>query len=168
MKPTSSSIALLACGGTLDKDYNPLTGELVFSQSCLAEMLQQANHQLNIRLETLMLKDSLEMTEQDRETLYQACLTSTESAIIVTHGTDTMTDSAEYLLARTEHLKTKTIVLTGAMRPFKLSQSDAMFNLGSACLAVQLAQPGIYITMNGQLFTAGQVKKNRQLGIFSD
>jgi L-asparaginase len=163
MKP---SITLLACGGTIDKDYNPLTGELVFQYSHLPEMLSQSNHQLVIQLQTLMLKDSLEMDEQDREQLYQACLACESQLIVITHGTDTLTDSAEYLNARFEHLNNKTLVLTGAMRPFKLGNSDALFNLGTACMAVQLCEPGAYICMNGQLFSAGKVTKNRALGIF--
>lgn len=166
MKPTP--IALLACGGTLDKDYHPLTGELVFDQSFLPTMLKQANHQLTLRLQTVMLKDSLDMTDQDRDHLYQACLVAQETAIIITHGTDTMTDTAEYLASHYTELNGKTLILTGAMRPFRLGESDSLFNLGCATMAVQLTQPGVYIAMNGQLFTAGQVKKNRQLGVFSD
>lgn len=162
------AIALLACGGTIDKDYNVLNGELDFAQSYLPELLKQARHQLNLRLETLMLKDSLDMTQADRECILNACLNAPENLIVITHGTDTLTQTAEYL---EQHLTDqispqKTIVLTGAMRPFRLAESDASFNLGSALMAVQATRPGVYIVMNGRLFEANQVKKNRQLGVF--
>jgi L-asparaginase len=164
MKP---SLTLLACGGTIDKDYNPITGELVFQDSYLPEMLIQSNHQLDIQLKTIMLKDSLEMDTQDREQLYQACLACENQLIVITHGTDTLTDSAEYINARSDKLNAKTLVFTGAMRPYKLGSSDALFNLGAALMAAQISQQGVYICMNGQLFSAGQVTKNRQLGIFT-
>lgn len=162
------AIALLACGGTIDKDYNALNGELDFAQSYLTELLKQARHQLNLRLETLMLKDSLDMTQADRECILNACLNASENLIVITHGTDTLTQTAEYL---DQHLTDqispqKTIVLTGAMRPFRLAESDASFNLGAALMAVQITRPGVYVCMNGQLFKAHQVKKNRELGVF--
>ncbi|HEY9017970.1 asparaginase domain-containing protein [Thiomicrospira sp.] len=161
---SSADIALLACGGTLDKDYNALNGELDFSQSYLPELLKQARHQLNLRLETLMLKDSLDMTKADREHVLEACLNAPEQQIVITHGTDTLTQTAEYLA---DHInQQKTIVLTGAMRPFRLGESDAGFNLGAALMAVQTTRPGVYIVMNGRLFEAHQVQKNRQLGVF--
>lgn len=160
MKP----IALLACGGTLDKDYNALNGELDFSQSHLPELLKQARQQLNLRLETLMLKDSLDMTQADREQVLKACLKAPENQIVITHGTDTLTQTAEFLADQID--TKKTIVLTGAMRPFRLGESDASFNLGAALMAVQTTRPGVYIVMNGRLFEAHQVQKNRQLGVF--
>ena len=159
-------IALLACGGTLDKDYDALSGELTFSQSHLPTLLQQANHQLDLRLEVVMLKDSLEMDDTDREALYQACFNSPEKAVVITHGTDTLTDSANYLAARHQHMADKTLILTGAMRPFRLGESDAAFNLGGALMAAQITRPGVYIAMNGRLFSAGSVAKNRALGVF--
>ncbi|WP_029407570.1 asparaginase domain-containing protein [Thiomicrorhabdus sp. Milos-T2] len=159
------TIELLITGGTLDKDYHAIRGELVFSETHLSELLSEANTTLDIQSQVLMLKDSLEMTDTDREIIYQACLTSHHSHIVITHGTDTMCQTAEYLLNR-PGLLNKTIVLTGAMRPFKLGNSDASFNIASALMAVQLAKPSVYIAMNGQLFTAQQVQKNRALGLF--
>lgn len=163
MKP-SADIALIACGGTIDKDYNALNGELEFTQTYLTELLKQARHQLDLRLETLMLKDSLDMTQVDRKRVLEACLNAPEQQIVITHGTDTLTQTAEFLA---DQIGTqKTIVLTGAMRPFRLAESDASFNLGAALMAVQTTRPGVYIVMNGRLFEARQVHKNRQLGVF--
>lgn len=161
---SSVDIALLACGGTIDKDYNVLNGELEFTQTYLTELLKQARHQLSLRLETLMLKDSLDMTQVDREHVLEACLNAPEQQIVITHGTDALTQTAEFLA---DQIGTqKTIVLTGAMRPFRLAESDASFNLGAALMAVQTTRPGVYIVMNGRLFEAHQVQKNRQLGVF--
>jgi L-asparaginase len=160
------TMALLACGGTLDKDYHPISGELVFVQTHLHELLQQSNHRLALRTQVVMLKDSLDMTDADREQLLQACIKAEEKQIVITHGTDTMTTSADFLMQNQTVLNEKTIVLTGAMRPFKLGQSDAPFNLGSALMAAQLLPAGVYVCMNGQIFNANQVQKNRQLGIF--
>jgi L-asparaginase len=165
MKPTRA-LALLACGGTFDKDYDPISGELVFSDSHVPEVLAQANPQLALRLEVVMLKDSLQMDDQDRRKLLDACCAARESHIVITHGTDTMTDSAKLLRAYDAQLTNKTIVFTGAMRPFRLSNSDAGFNLGCAIIAAQLAPPGIYIAMNGRLLSAEDAEKNRKLGIF--
>ncbi|MBE0493900.1 MAG: asparaginase [Thiomicrospira sp.] len=161
---SSANIALLACGGTIDKDYNVLNGELEFTQTYLTELLKQARHQLDLRFETLMLKDSLDMTQNDRQQVLEACLNAPEQQIVITHGTDTLTQTAEFLADQIG--AQKTIVLTGAMRPFRLAESDASFNLGAALMAVQTTRPGVYIVMNGRLFEAHQVQKNRQLGVF--
>ncbi len=160
-----NSIQLLITGGTLDKDYQATTGELVFTDTHIHELLTEANSTLNLIPKTLMLKDSLEMTESDRETIAQACIQSPQKQIVITHGTDTMTETALYLSKVTE-LRNKTIVLTGAMRPYKLGRSDASFNIASALMSVQLAKNGVYITMNGRLFNANNVIKNRLLGQF--
>ncbi|MDX1352670.1 MAG: asparaginase domain-containing protein [Thiomicrorhabdus sp.] len=159
------SIKLLITGGTLDKDYQATTGELVFFDSHVAELLAEANSTLNISTKILMLKDSLEMTENDRAIIAQACMDSMQNHIVITHGTDTMVETARHLSSCLE-LQQKTIVLTGAMRPYKLGQSDASFNMASALMAVQLATQGVYIAMNGQLFNANNVTKNRTLGQF--
>lgn len=166
MTSLPQTISLIICGGTLDKDYDSLTGELIFTQTCLPQLLAQANHTLDLQLHTVMQKDSLMMTDLDREKLYQACLLTPHQRIIITHGTDTMPESAAYLAKHYSALTGKTIILTGAMRPFKLGQSDAEFNLGTALMAVQLAKPQVYIAMNGRLFNAEQVNKDRQLGVF--
>lgn len=162
----SHAIALLACGGTFDKDYDPMSGELVFANTHLPEVLAQGNQQLTLRLEVVMLKDSLQMDDQDRRKLLNACCAATESHIVITHGTDTMTESAAMLIAHKAQLADKTLVFTGAMRPFRLGHSDAGFNLGSALMAVQLAAPGVYIAMNGRLLAADNAVKNRALGVF--
>ncbi|BCN93390.1 asparaginase [Thiomicrorhabdus immobilis] len=160
-----ASIQLLITGGTLDKDYQTTSGELIFKQTHLNELLREANTTLTIEPQVLMLKDSLEMTDNDREIIYLACLNTKNNQIVITHGTDTMRETAVYL-SKHAGLTEKTIVLTGAMRPFKLGHSDASFNVAAALMAVQLAPNGVYITMNGQLFHADKVHKNRQLGQF--
>ncbi|MEA1988352.1 MAG: asparaginase domain-containing protein [Pseudomonadota bacterium] len=160
-----ADIQLFITGGTLDKDYNTTSGELVFTETHMNQLLNEANTSLTIDSNVLMLKDSLEMTLSDRETIYQACLNASSSQIIITHGTDTMSDTALYLQSKTD-IADKIIILTGAMRPFKLGNSDASFNVASALMAVQLVSPGIYITMNGQIFTANNVQKNRAIGQF--
>ena len=158
-------IQLFITGGTLDKDYQTTTGNLVFSKSHLEELINEANTTLDIHLSTLMLKDSLEMNTNDRELILQACIQTPFNQIVITHGTDTMTETANHL-SKDSNLQEKTIILTGAMRPFKLGNSDASFNIASALMASQLAQPGVYITMNGQLFKANNVTKNKKLGLF--
>lgn len=162
---TRNPIGLLITGGTLDKDYNELSGNLEFSKTHLPILLDQANITLATQPEVLMLKDSLEMTSEDRQLILNACLASSCQRLVITHGTDTMAETAEYLLNSSLPLS-KTIVLTGAMRPFQLGQSDASFNIGSALMACQLANTGIYIAMNGELFNASEVQKNRQDGVF--
>ncbi|MCF7969567.1 MAG: asparaginase [Methylococcaceae bacterium] len=156
-------IKLIITGGTIDKRYNELNGELYFPETHLPAMLQQSRCKLDIELQSLMLKDSLDMTEADREAIRQACDATEVKQIIITHGTDTMVDSASYL-ARTN--TDKTVVLIGAMVPYMISQSDALFNLGCAVTAVQLLPAGIYITMNGKVFAWDKVIKDRQAGEF--
>ncbi|RLA17740.1 MAG: asparaginase [Gammaproteobacteria bacterium] len=156
-------IKLIVTGGTIDKRYNELNGELYFPETHLPAMLQQSRCKLDIDLQSLMLKDSLNMTEADREALRQVCSATDAEQIIITHGTDTMVDSAGYL-AKT--ITDKTIVLVGAMVPYMVSQSDALFNLGCAVVAVQLLPAGIYITMNGKVFAWDKVIKDRQAGEF--
>ena len=158
-----AQIRLLITGGTIDKCYNELTGELYFTQSHLPQMLKQGHCNSNIELETLMLKDSLEMEVTDRELILQACQQSSQSLIIITHGTDTMTLTAKHLAMQ---IKDKTIVLLGAMVPYVFKQSDSLFNLGSAITAVQCLSAGVYITMNGKVFPWNQVVKNKQQGVF--
>lgn len=165
MNPDFIDLTLLITGGTLDKDYETTSGELVFRQTHLPEMLQQANCSLQISSQVLMLKDSLEMTDEDRQAILQQCLDTPSSKIVITHGTDTLTTTAETLLSEPA-LGAKTIVLTGAMRPFKLGASDASFNLGAALTAAQLCPAGVYVAMNGLVFAADQVAKNRTLGVF--
>jgi len=156
-------IKLLITGGTIDKCYNELNGELHFPNTHLPEMLQQTRCRLEIQTETLMLKDSLEMTEADRIKIQQACIASNEQQLVITHGTDTMVKTAEYLARQSLN---KTIVLVGAMLPYKIGGSDALFNLGCAFTAVQLLPQGIYITMNGKIFDWDKVRKDTEMGVF--
>jgi L-asparaginase len=160
-----TSIAVLVAGGTIDKHYNPINGELELPASSVPEMLRQSRVSAHTRVEEVLLKDSLEMTELDRVKLLAAAKHATEDRILITHGTDTMVDTAK-VLAADNSIVNKVIVLVGAMVPFNVSGSDALFNLGSAVMALELAQPGVYIAMNGRLFGYAEVIKNRQAGRF--
>jgi L-asparaginase len=156
-------IHLLITGGTLDKDYDPIRGELTFPGSCVPAMLEQAYSTVSIETTVLMQKDSLQMCDADRAQILQACQHTPCERIVITHGTDTMVETAQVLA---DAKLDKVVVLTGAMRPHRLGDSDALFNLGAAIMAVQLAPPGVWIAMNGQLLPAEQTQKNRQLGRF--
>lgn len=155
---------ILITGGTLDKQYNPLNGELIFKKSWVQEMLLQSRNTVKTDVEILMLKDSLEMNDDDRQKIAQACYSSEEQQIIITHGTDTMVETAHAIAV--DLAEDKTVVLLGAMVPYQFKGSDALFNLGCAMSAVQILPPGIYITMNGQVFDYREVQKNRALGLF--
>ncbi|MFN7219781.1 MAG: asparaginase domain-containing protein [Burkholderiales bacterium] len=164
-------IALLITGGTFDKEYNELNGELYFKKTHVPEMLGLARSLLQTRIETLMMKDSLVMTDDDRADIAKACKRAKESAIVITHGTDTMEHTARYLaehVAAKLNRKTtgKTIVLTGAMVPYKFGSSDGLFNLGSALAYAQVLPPGVYVAMNGQYFAWDNVTKNKKKGVF--
>ncbi|MEY3646295.1 MAG: hypothetical protein RL127_1003 [Bacteroidota bacterium] len=156
-------IQVFITGGTFDKEYNELNGSLYFKETHLQEMLDKGRSRLELKTETLFMKDSLEFTENDRAKIQHACANASSDRILITHGTDTMTQTADYLA---KHIQHKTIVLTGAMIPYKFGSSDGMFNLGSALAFVQLLPPGIYISMNGKIFPAGQVRKNLVRGEF--
>lgn len=155
---------ILITGGTLDKQYNPLNGELGFNKSSVADMLTRSNNTLATDVEVLMLKDSLEMNDQDRQQIADACGKTDDQQILITHGTDTMVETAHAVA--NSRLINKTVVLLGAMVPYQIQQSDALFNLGCAITAVQLLPAGVYITMNGQVFDYREVEKNRAQGIF--
>lgn len=157
------AIKFIQTGGTIDKQYNLSNGHLYFTQSSLPDMLKQGRSTLDINFHTLDLLDSLEMTEQYREQLIELCSDSLEEHILISHGTDTMVDTA---LEIADKVKNKTIVLFGAMIPFSINYSDALFNLGAAVTAVQCMDSGVYIAMNGQIFKADDVIKNRERGIF--
>ena len=156
-------ILILVTGGTFDKEYNEITGRLFFNQSHIKEMLDLGRCKIEVDIKNLMLKDSLDMDENDREQILQACLKTNSKKIVITHGTDTMTNTAEIL---NKNIKNKTIVFTGAMIPYKFGASDGLFNLGSALTAVQILGNGIYIAINGNIFKWDKVKKNRQKGVF--
>lgn len=159
----SQEIELIITGGTIDKHYNELNGELYFPATQIPAMLKQSRCTVGIEVQSLMLKDSLGMTTADREIIKQACLLSAAQKIIITHGTDTMVETAKYLAKIGGN---KTIVLVGAMIPYTINQSDALFNIGCAVTAVQLLPQGIYITMNGKIFDWDKVSKDKQYGKF--
>ncbi len=156
-------IRILLTGGTLDKLYSVEEGELSFGESHVEEMLDRANVTTEIVVEELMLKDSLDISEDEREQILQACETCDEECVLITHGTDTMVETAELL---GEAGIDKTIVLVGAMMPYTVRDSDAFFNLGFALSAVQLAPGGVYVAMNGELFDWDNVRKNYDEGRF--
>ncbi len=157
------TIKLLITGGTIDKQYNELNGELIFAQSAVEDMLAQGRVKLDILLETVMLKDSLDMDDDDRQQILESCLACDEPQIVITHGTDTMVETSQVLATK---IKDKTIVLLGAMVPYQFKNSDALFNLGCAIAAVQTLENGVYITMNGKIFNYDEVIKNKDLGEF--
>ncbi|MDL2229372.1 asparaginase [Treponema sp. OttesenSCG-928-L16] len=158
-------IRLIITGGTFDKQYDELKGQLTFKDSHLPDILRQARITVPVELEINQLVDSLEMGDEGRRSLLEACRSSPQDRIIITHGTDRMAESARLL--GTSGLD-KTIVLTGAMVPYSVAGSDALFNLGSAFSAVQLLEKGVYIIMNGRVFPWDGVKKNTEKGIFEE
>jgi len=159
------TIRILITGGTIDKEYDPLRGELTFSKSHLSNMLDQVRCKVRFILEEIMLKDSLEMRGEDREEILKKCIQCPENNVIVTHGTDTMVETARFL---GKNMKGKTVVLVGAMIPYAFGASDALFNLGCAFSAVQTLQPGVYVTMNGKIFLWNNVRKNKESGEFEE
>jgi L-asparaginase len=158
-----NGIEVFVTGGTFDKEYNELNGSLYFKETHLLEMLDLGRSRLDLSIQTLMMKDSLDFVDADRAHIAAACNSSKSNKILITHGTDTMTITADYLA---KNCADKTIVLTGAMVPYKFGSSDGLFNLGSALAFVQILPSGIYIAMNGKIFEAGKVKKNTDKGEF--
>lgn len=157
------AIRILITGGTFDKEYDEINGRLYFKDTHMAALLKAGRCHLDVEIRTVMMIDSLEMTDEDRQIILQNCLHVPESQIVITHGTDTMVDTARILAAANSR---KTIVLTGAMIPYAFGSSDGLFNLGSALSLVQVLPDGVYIAMNGQWFPWDRVRKNRKLGIF--
>lgn len=158
-------IRVLVTGGTFDKEYNEIHGQLFFQNSHLPEMLALGRSKLDLEIQTLMMIDSLEMTDRHRAAIVEACRHAPEARIVITHGTDTMETTAKTLAAAATG---KTIVLTGAMVPYKFGSSDGLFNLGSALAFVQTLAPGVYIAMNGRCFPANRARKNRKTGVFEE
>ncbi|HPD64605.1 MAG TPA: asparaginase domain-containing protein [Bacteroidia bacterium] len=159
------TIRIFITGGTFDKEYNELTGKLFFKDTHLHEMLNLGRCRVKTEIRTLMMIDSLDMTEADREIILQNCKKTPEDKIVITHGTDTMVETALFLKNK---VPGKTIVLTGAMIPYKFGSSDGMFNLGSSIAFAQTLPEGVYISMNGRYFPAGTVRKNREKGEFEE
>lgn len=160
-----SSVRIFVTGGTFDKEYNELNGQLFFKDTHIQEILKLGRCKLDLSVRTLMLVDSLEMTETDRNIIVESCKRADEDRIVITHGTDTMTVTAQVLA---ENITNKTIIITGAMIPYKFGSSDGLFNLGSALAFAQTLPHGVYIAMNGKYFNWNNVKKNRQTGFFEE
>jgi L-asparaginase len=160
----SNPLAILVTGGTFDKEYDELTGALFFRDTHVPEMLRLGRCRVDVRVETVMMIDSLELGDVGRARIVERCRTRDEQSIVVTHGTDTMVETAHALADA--GIGGKTIVLTGAMVPYAFGSSDGLFNLGSALSFAQVLPPGVYIAMNGQHFGWDQVRKNRATGVF--
>ena len=163
MAHMGEAIRILVTGGTFDKEYNELSGELFFKQTHVPEMLRLGRSHVRVEVETLLMIDSLQMTDDDRQLILRRCREVPENRIVITHGTDTMEQTAAVLAGG---LADKTIVLTGAMVPYTFGSSDGMFNLGTALAFVQTLAPGVYVAMNGRYFPWNAVRKNREKGIF--
>ncbi|MCC6753771.1 MAG: asparaginase [Saprospiraceae bacterium] len=165
MRAAQETIQVFVTGGTFDKEYNFVTGQLFFKDTHLPEMLERGRCTLDIDIKTLMMVDSLDMTDEDREIVLHNCRKTPSRMILITHGTDTMGHTARVLAG--SDLKGKTIVLTGAMIPYAFgNSSDGFFNLGSALAFVQSLAEGVYIVMNGRCFHWDAVKKNTATGFF--
>lgn len=168
------SLRIIITGGTFDKKYDAIRGQLTFKDTHLPDIIEQVRCSLPIELEINQLVDSLDMRDENRLSVLQACCRAAEDMVVITHGTDTMAETATVLgaamrdgdAAEKAALAGKKIVLTGAMVPYSVSDSDALFNLGGAVLAVQLVEPGVYIVMNGRCFCWENIRKNRALGVF--
>ena len=159
------AITIFVTGGTFDKEYNEITGELFFKDTHIREILELGRAQLDVKIKTLMLVDSLNMTNEDRGVVLENCVSTKDKNIVITHGTDTMTETAKFIAS--EKLK-KTIVLTGAMIPYKFGSSDGLFNLGSAFAFAQTLPNGVFVAMNGRFFDWDKVVKNKNSGKFEE
>jgi L-asparaginase len=159
------TLRIIATGGTFDKHYNELNGVLGFADSHLPEVIKRARITVPVELEVVSLLDSLDMQDADRQNVLAACQAASEKAIVIVHGTDTMRETAEVLGAATG-TSDKTIVFTGAMIPYEIANSDALFNFGFACGVAQVLPPGVYVAMNGTIFTWDNVTKNKAAGVF--
>jgi L-asparaginase len=159
------AIRIFITGGTFDKEYNEITGELFFKDTHMSELLEKGRSKLPVEIRTLMMVDSLEMTSEDRDLIAHQCNQCEETMIVITHGTDTMSETAKVLAQK---IKNKTVILTGAMIPIKFGSSDGLFNLGSALAFTQTLPHGVYVAMNGRYFNWDNVRKNKQTGVFEE
>jgi L-asparaginase len=157
------AIRILVTGGTFDKQYDEIGGRFVFTESHVGEMLRLGRSRVEANIRTIMMVDSLDMSDADRGAVVENCRQCEETRVVVTHGTDTMVETARAIARAVDG---KTVVLTGAMIPYAFGSSDGMFNLGSALSFVQVLPPGVFVAMNGQYFRWDQVRKNRQTGVF--
>ncbi len=159
------AIRILVTGGTFDKEYDELTARLFFKDTHIHEMLRLGRCRVSVAVETVTMMDSLDMTDEHRALIVEACRRAPENRIVITHGTDTMVETAE-VLAREK--TGQTIVLTGAMVPWAFGSSDGLFNLGSAISFVQALGPGVYVAMNGRVFPWNDVRKDKTTGTFEN
>ncbi|GAM05837.1 asparaginase domain-containing protein [Novosphingobium sp. MBES04] len=159
-----SPILVVTTGGTIDKHYFDALSEYQITESVMGKLLETARVAHPFRVVELLRKDSLELTEEDRDLIAQTIGAAPETRIVLTHGTDTMTETAQALAG----IKDKTIVLCGALTPARFAESDAAFNLGMAFATAQTAAPGVWITMSGTVFNGLQVRKDREAGKFVD
>ncbi len=158
-------IRVLVTGGTFDKEYNELTGSLYFKDTHLREMLRLGRCDLDLEVRVMMMIDSTEMTDVDRELIRKSCTDASGERVVITHGTDTMVETARFL---GERVQDQTIVLTGAMVPYTFGSSDGLFNLGAALAFAQSLPHGVYVVMNGRAFDWHNVRKNRATGRFEE
>lgn len=156
-------IRIFTTGGTFDKEYDEISQKLVFKEPQVTKLLERSRCNVNSIITPLMLVDSLDITEQQRQLILENCKTVAEDKIVITHGTDTMGQTAELLASG---IKGKTIVLTGALVPYQFRNSDSLFNLGTAIAFVQFLPAGVYIAMNGKVFPWNKVSKNLKTGFF--
>jgi L-asparaginase len=159
------AIKIIVTGGTFDKEYNLLTGQLFFNSTHVPEMLRLGRSRLQVTIKTIMMIDSQSMTDADRNKIVKECEDSREDKILITHGTDTMTETARRL---GQTIRNKTIILTGAMVPYAFGSSDGLFNFGSALAFLQTLPKGVYISMNGRYFSWDNVRKNKEIGLFEE
>jgi L-asparaginase len=158
-------IQIFVTGGTFDKEYDMINGTLFFKDTHLEQLLEMGRCMLDTDINTLMLKDSLDLTSEDRKLILDSCIDAPTDKIVITHGTDTIVETATLLA---ENIKNKTIILTGAIIPIKFGSSDGFFNLGSSLAFAQSLPHGIYISMHGRYFDWNNVKKNKEKGIFEE
>ncbi|MFT4061866.1 MAG: asparaginase domain-containing protein [Edaphocola sp.] len=158
-------IRILITGGTFDKEYDMINGKLDFEETHVPEMLKLGRSTLDVEVRTLMMVDSLDMTDNDRALILHSCQNVPEDKLVITHGTDTMQHTAEYLA---KAAMPKTIVITGAMIPYKFGSSDGFFNLGAALAFCQTLPHGVYVAMNGRYYTWDNVRKNKKTGYFEE
>src|SRR5690349_8479477 len=159
------NIRIFITGGTFDKEYNEINGQLYFKDTHLNDLLEMGRNKVPVEIRTLMMVDSLEMTDEDRGLIVHQCKNCDEDKIVITHGTDTMELTARILGTS---IKNKTIILTGAMIPIKFGSSDGLFNLGSALAFAQSMPAGVYVAMNGKIFKWDNVRKNKLTGTFEE
>ncbi len=158
-------IKIFVTGGTFDKDYDEKNGRLFFKDTHMSEILAMGRSKAEVDIETLMMVDSLDMADKDRKIIVDSCISEKGNQIVITHGTDTMTKTATEI---GERKLPKTIVITGAMIPYKFGTSDGLFNIASALAYVQTLPKGVYIAMNGRVFEYDRVRKNKDTGIFEE